>query len=74
MDTMPENIGAARALLEAIGDLGYAVEVTGGDGRLILTATDRRTGEVYRIRSTVGDAYAAAAELAEQTCLAPEDG
>ncbi len=53
----------AKAILEAIADLGYVVTIDGGDGRTIVTA--RSDVEVYQAKAD--DLLTATYELAELT-------
>lgn len=71
---MPKHLGLPRTILEHVECLGYAVEVPAGDGRVILSAVDLKTGELFTVGAALTDSYTGACELAEQIGIDLEDG
>lgn len=62
----PKHLGLGRVLLECLATLGYRVTVEYDAGRVTYTAVNKRTGELFQVRSRLADAYGAACAFAEQ--------
>lgn len=61
-----------KALIETIGDAGFAVQVCASEGQHVIEAVREETGERFVIRGT--DLYRASVELAQQAGIELEDG
>ena len=61
-----------KALIETIGNAGFAVQVGGSDGRHVIEAIREMTGERFVVRGD--DLYRVAVELSQQAGIDLEDG
>lgn len=71
---LPKHLGVARAVLDVIERIGYAVEVDGGGGKVTMTATDRQTGETFTVGAPMVQSYEAFCQLAHMVGVDLEDG
>lgn len=62
----PKHLGLGRVLLECLATLGYRVTVEYDADQVTYTAINKRSGEVFQVRSPLADAYGAACAFGEQ--------